>query len=954
MCLPPLHGGSTLRRIWLALLMVVGIMCGWATTAVAYSIFSSVTTGSGVIVPDGSKTVTAGNNQHYSIAPSTGWHISVLLIDFQPVANDTAYTFVNVQANHNIEVEFAINTYTMTATAALSGGSVYPVGSLDFDYGTSQTYWFIPDANYSVTNVIVDGASVGTPRSYTFNNIDATHTVTATFGRIEAPTAPISVLSAMSLAYSAAWGGKYSFWPLLNLAGTSIDTAVVRNYAKFAMVEVPSSYSSDSAGAYGRLLWVNALKNIRAINPAIRIVGYANAGAVYIRSGTEAPTWSSPGVANDSTASVSLIYQMWRACRVGGGGWTTGSGSASAFSGAALTDSTGSRGFLWNKAPGGKGFFLSQYGMTGSTTGGAGSVWNNINYAYRSGGSWPVRDSITNVLSRQFIYAKDWDGNFIYDGLGLDLLFIPSPYSGSFTRDSVDWGRAGYASKALFDTAYCAAVTYMLDQLRRNATDAGRPEFIISANGGPVQTVPSLNGWRTEVWWSQQGGTWLSNFSTTGGYNSSKYPSSYITTGMAATQHRRNTGFSGGHYTGASINLHSLSPSTGWGDSATGAQVGSGLSGWPGGAAIKVDTLTTLRNKASYAAATAALTDGLLYYSSGEIPTRADRWQFDEQFVDTVSGNSKTSNAYAGWLGLPASGAWRNWVPTTSNATDMLGGVGSFEAGANQAAWSFAADVPLSNALSFVSDTALRAPTARISIRLSDPSASVPYGSQLLCSAVLLDTIGKSRQLTFWARASSPRPIRVLVFTRRSGTGTGQHDVSKWVGSPVWVDSVGFKPYRMSYTYNAADTAGWKMDAPAALKDTVRTQLRFWMGDTTGTMWLDSVRVEPTQRGGSYVRDFAHGVAIVNPNTWQDTLVAWRPLKRITSLHPTISTINTGVRYSPGTSIVVPPTSGVLLVAGGVGFGDLAPDTTGNGAANAAASSHSWFWHALHILLGGR
>jgi hypothetical protein len=49
------------------------------------------------------------------------------------------------------------------------------------NYGTNKTFTITPNANYHVADVLVDGSSVGAITSYTFNNVTANHTISASF-----------------------------------------------------------------------------------------------------------------------------------------------------------------------------------------------------------------------------------------------------------------------------------------------------------------------------------------------------------------------------------------------------------------------------------------------------------------------------------------------------------------------------------------------------------------------------------------------------------------------------------------------------------------------------------------------------------------------------------------------------------------------------------------------------
>ena len=78
---------------------------------------------------------------------------------------------------------FTVNitpTYTITASAD-TGGSISPSGSLTVTSGGSMTFTITPYSEYKISDVRVDGASVGAGCSYTFSNVTSDHTISAAF-----------------------------------------------------------------------------------------------------------------------------------------------------------------------------------------------------------------------------------------------------------------------------------------------------------------------------------------------------------------------------------------------------------------------------------------------------------------------------------------------------------------------------------------------------------------------------------------------------------------------------------------------------------------------------------------------------------------------------------------------------------------------------------------------------
>jgi uncharacterized repeat protein (TIGR02543 family) len=134
----------------------------------------------GSISPSGAVSVKHGTDQAFTITPDTGYHVADVLVGGVSVGTPTSYQFTNVTANHTISATFAIDTYTITASAGLNG-SISPSGMVTMNYGANQTFTITPDPNYHVADVLVGGVSVGTPTSYQFTDVTANHTISATF-----------------------------------------------------------------------------------------------------------------------------------------------------------------------------------------------------------------------------------------------------------------------------------------------------------------------------------------------------------------------------------------------------------------------------------------------------------------------------------------------------------------------------------------------------------------------------------------------------------------------------------------------------------------------------------------------------------------------------------------------------------------------------------------------------
>jgi len=77
-------------------------------------------------------------------------------------------------------------TYTIVATQG-DHGSITPAGTTVVTSGGSQAFTMTPESGYVLADVVVDGVSQGATASYTFSNINANHTITASFSAIQEP-----------------------------------------------------------------------------------------------------------------------------------------------------------------------------------------------------------------------------------------------------------------------------------------------------------------------------------------------------------------------------------------------------------------------------------------------------------------------------------------------------------------------------------------------------------------------------------------------------------------------------------------------------------------------------------------------------------------------------------------------------------------------------------------------
>ena len=189
----------------------------------------TATAGSGgSIAPSGPITVRAGSDETFVISAGTGYHIADVVVDGSSVGPVASYLFPNVQANHSIAATFAVDVLTISASAG-PGGTIDPMGVIPVDYGSTQAFTITAQAGHHIVDVVVDGVSQGPVGSYSFTNITANHTITASFA-IDTFTITATAGAGGSITPSGAvvvdWGSSQVFIIAPDLGRHVVDVVV--------------------------------------------------------------------------------------------------------------------------------------------------------------------------------------------------------------------------------------------------------------------------------------------------------------------------------------------------------------------------------------------------------------------------------------------------------------------------------------------------------------------------------------------------------------------------------------------------------------------------------------------------------------------------------------------------------------------------------------------------------
>lgn len=212
---------------------------------------STATSGTSIIT---SMTVSQGGSQSFSIIPNAGYSIANVTVDGVSVGAVSTYTFTNVTADHAITATFASftasSTFTVTATAS-TGGSISPSGTATLNSGGSQAYTITPNVGYYTVSVIVDGTVVASNiggYNYTFSNITANHSISATFG-----------IATYTIAASAGTGGSISPVGTTRVNYGTSQSYTITPAAGYSIASV--TVDGSSVGAVSSYTFSNVNKN---------------------------------------------------------------------------------------------------------------------------------------------------------------------------------------------------------------------------------------------------------------------------------------------------------------------------------------------------------------------------------------------------------------------------------------------------------------------------------------------------------------------------------------------------------------------------------------------------------------------------------------------------------------------------------------------------------------------
>ncbi|MBN2777512.1 MAG: choice-of-anchor J domain-containing protein [Bacteroidales bacterium] len=156
-------------------------------------------------------------------------------------------------------------TYDIVASAG-ANGTITPNGTTAVNEGSNQTYNIAANSCYEIADVLVDGSSVGAVSTYTFNNVTATHTISASFNQIS-----------YSVATTAGTGGNITAAASVDCGDNLTFTVNAASCYEIETVTVNGTPVTLSGNSYT----INNVTENIAINASFDLITYsvsANAG----------------------------------------------------------------------------------------------------------------------------------------------------------------------------------------------------------------------------------------------------------------------------------------------------------------------------------------------------------------------------------------------------------------------------------------------------------------------------------------------------------------------------------------------------------------------------------------------------------------------------------------------------------------------------------------------------
>ena len=122
-----------------------------------------------------------GSNYAMTITPAANYQVADVVVDGTSVGAVNFYEFINITADHTVDVTFEAIMYTLTATSNTEGCTITPA-TTTVQAGSNVSYTVTAAAGYHLLNVIANGEEVTvTNNAFTITDVQSDYTIYANF-----------------------------------------------------------------------------------------------------------------------------------------------------------------------------------------------------------------------------------------------------------------------------------------------------------------------------------------------------------------------------------------------------------------------------------------------------------------------------------------------------------------------------------------------------------------------------------------------------------------------------------------------------------------------------------------------------------------------------------------------------------------------------------------------------
>ncbi|MDI9337853.1 MAG: T9SS type A sorting domain-containing protein [Alphaproteobacteria bacterium] len=149
-----------------------------------YSISASAGVG-GSINPQGNFVVNYNAQQRFNFTANTGYEIESIYVNNRLIPNAPTYTMDSIRGDSSIQVNFKIQTFTISANSG-SNGIISPQGNSIVNYGVSRAFNYTPSTGYQVDSIFINGIynaqiTADSLTRFTFTNVQSNGSIRVVF-----------------------------------------------------------------------------------------------------------------------------------------------------------------------------------------------------------------------------------------------------------------------------------------------------------------------------------------------------------------------------------------------------------------------------------------------------------------------------------------------------------------------------------------------------------------------------------------------------------------------------------------------------------------------------------------------------------------------------------------------------------------------------------------------------